>query len=86
MNEKTEVKDSSVNEDTFLSSFLTFLEYALNKFMPTICVAFISFYSLGFLTWEPYFIVALMLFSNNFNFKCGYVHSELDKTNGWEDE
>jgi hypothetical protein len=54
--------------------------------MPTICVAFISFYSFGFVTWEPYFIVALMLFSNNFNFKCGYVHSELDKTNGWEDE
>ena len=39
----------------FYHRFLRFLEYALNKFMPTICVAFISFYSLGFLTWEPYF-------------------------------
>jgi hypothetical protein len=53
--------------------------------MPTLLVSFICFYSFGFYSWESYFVIGLMMFSNSFNFKCGYVHCELDKTGGWED-
>lgn len=83
MNKETEINESN-KPDTLLSSTLTFIEYALNRFMPTLCVAFISIYSFGYATWEPYAILGFMIFSNSFNFKCGYAHCELDKTN-WED-
>lgn len=61
-------------ENTFMSMFWPFLEYALNKYMPTLMISFICFYSFGFIAWEPYFILALVLFSNHFNFKCGYAN------------
>lgn len=65
-------------EEPDVSPMWAFLNYALNKYMPLVVVCFISFYSLGFFTWEPYFVTVLMLFSNNFNFKCGYAHSYLE--------
>jgi len=69
-------------ESTTWSMFSVFLEYALNKYMPLAMVCFICFYTFGFISWEPYFILGLMLFSNSYNFKCGYAHSCLD--NGFE--
>ena len=81
MNEKTEVKETENNE--FMEGLMAFLEYALNKYMPLALVTFICFYTLGYETWEPFVVVGLMLFSNHFNFKCGYVHGNLDK-NGWD--
>jgi len=80
---KTETSEAANTESTF-DAIMGFISYALNKFMPTLLVMFISFYSFGYTTWEPYFIVGLMLFSNNFNFRCGYIHSELDRTN-WKE-
>jgi len=70
----TDSTEMATANDT-MSPIWAFVNYALNKYMPPLVVAFISFYSLGFATWEPYFIVGFMLFSNNFNFKCGYAHS-----------
>ena len=81
MNEKTDTKETENNG--FMEGFMVFLEYALNKYMPLAMVTFICFYTLGYETWEPYSIVGLMLFSNSYNFKCGYAHSCLN--NGYED-
>jgi len=67
----------ATEESTTMSTFSAFLEYALNKYMPIALVCFICVYTLGFSTWEPYIIVGLMLFSNGYNFKCGYIHSAL---------
>jgi hypothetical protein len=83
MNEKIEVNESNDSESTLCLVFGV-ITYLLNRYMPLLCVAFISLYSFGYATWEPYFIIGFMMFSNTFNFKCGYVHSELDKTN-WEE-
>ena len=74
----------ATEEGTTMSVFSVFLDYALNKYMPLAIVCFICFYTLGFSAWEPYFIVGLMIFSNGYNFKCGYAHSCLD--NGLKDD
>jgi uncharacterized membrane protein YecN with MAPEG domain len=75
---------NATKNNSTMYMFSTFLEYALNKYMPIVMVCFICFYTFGYETWEPYFIVGLMLFSNRYNFKCGYAHSCLD--NGFEGE
>ena len=48
------------------------LNYSLNKFCPLIFAAFLTFFNFGFYTWEPYAIVALFVFSQNFHYKVGY--------------
>ena len=83
MNEKIEVNESN-DSNPALIFVIELITYLLNRYMPLICVAFISLYSLGYATWEPYFIIGFMMFSNTFSFKCGYAHSELDKTN-WDE-
>ena len=83
MNEKIEVNESN-DSNPALNFVIELITYLLNRYMPLICVAFISLYSLGYATWEPYFIIGFMMFSNTFSFKCGYAHSELDKTN-WDE-
>lgn len=76
------MNDTKVTEATeetdMMSMFWAFLNYALNKYMPILMVSFICFYSLGFNTWEPYSVIALVLFSNKFNFNCGYASSCVD--------
>ena len=67
----TKVTESS-EENSWKSLFWPFLEYALNKYMPIIMIGFITFYSFGYIAWEPYFILALVLFSCKFNFRCIY--------------
>jgi hypothetical protein len=76
---KTETSEAQDNESDF-NTIMGIISYALNKFMPLLLVGFISFYSFGYISWEPYVTIGLMIFSNNFNFKCGYIHSELDRT------
>jgi len=80
---KTKTSEANNNE-SISDALMAFISYALNKFMPLLLVVFVSFYSIGYATWEPYVIVGLMVFSNHFNFKCGYIHSELDRTN-WKE-
>jgi hypothetical protein len=76
MNE-TKTNETS-HEPSFMTMFWAYLDYILNKFMPTLLVSFICFYSFGFYSWESYFVIGLMLFSNSFNFKCGYANCCLD--------
>ena len=48
------------------------LNYSCNKFLPITMAAFIAFFSLGFETWEPYVIIGLIIFAQNFHYKVGY--------------
>lgn len=48
------------------------VNYSLNKFCPIAFVAFLTFFKMGFYTWEPYVIMALVLFATNFHYKVGY--------------
>jgi len=48
------------------------INYTLNKFCPILVVAFLIFFKMGFLTWEPYAIICLVLFATNFHYKVGY--------------
>jgi hypothetical protein len=47
--------------------------YCLNKFCPIFIIAFLLFLNLGFKTWEPYVIMALVFFTERFSFKTGYA-------------
>ena len=44
----------------------------LNKFMPPLLISFLSFYKMGFNTFEPYVIVGLSFFIGHFHYKAGY--------------
>jgi hypothetical protein len=35
-------------------------------------VTFLAFFKMGFQTWEPYFIIGLIAFAQNFHYKVGY--------------
>jgi hypothetical protein len=74
---KVNTAELNKNTDT-MPLVWAFINYALNRYMPTLTVCFISFYTIGFATWEPYVIVGLMMFSNRFNFNCGYISATCD--------
>ena len=75
----------TTEETSMMSMFWAFVDYALNKYMPLVIISFICFYSFGFETWEPYIILGLLIFSNKYNFNCGYasccVENEIDEDN-----
>lgn len=75
----------TTEETTMMSMFWAFLNYALNKYMPLLIISFICFHSFGFETYEPYFVLGLVLFSNKYNFNCGFasccVVNKLDEDN-----
>lgn len=48
------------------------INYTLNKFCPIVMVTFLAFFKMGFQTWEPYFIIGLIAFAQNFHYKVGY--------------
>ena len=48
------------------------INYSLNKFLPFILVAFVLFTKMGFECWEPYAVMALVLFIDKFSYKVGY--------------
>lgn len=71
-----ETTTSGSNEK--LSAFWCFLDYTMNKYMPTLLIGFIMFYTLGYETWEPFVVIGLVLFSNSYNFKCGFANACLE--------
>jgi len=48
------------------------LNYSLNKFLPMLIIGCITFLKFGFETWEPYVIMGLIVFAQNFHYKVGY--------------
>jgi len=57
------------------------LNFALNKFLPFLLIAFLCFYKMGFYTFEPYVVMALVFFVSHFNFKAGYSVAYCEKHN-----
>ena len=49
------------------------INHVLNKFTPLIIIAGLSFYSFGWLTFEPYVIVMATLYANHYSFHSGYA-------------
>ena len=49
------------------------LNFCLNKFMPTIFIAVLAFYKMGFGSIEPYIIMGMLFFSQHFHYKSGYA-------------
>ena len=47
--------------------------YTLNKLLPYFIIAGLSFYSLGWLTFEPYVILAAAIFVDHFSYRSGYA-------------
>lgn len=55
-----------------VNKFTKVLNYSLNKFCPMLIIGAIMFVSLGFFTWEPYVVMGLLFFAQNYHFKVGY--------------
>lgn len=55
-----------------INKFTSVLNFTLNKFCPIAIVSFLVFFKIGFETWEPYVIMFLFFFSQNFHYKVGY--------------
>ena len=47
-------------------------DYILNKFCPLLVVGLLCFINFGFLKFEPYIIIAMLVYSSHFNYKVGY--------------
>lgn len=56
-------------------------DYALNKFCPLVIVGALAFSNMGFQSFEPYIIIAMMLYGCNFNYKVGYSVGICEKNN-----
>ena len=61
-----------MKENIEINRATSMVNYTLNKFAPTILVGILLFSSLGYETFEPYFIIGLMIFSQVFHYKVGY--------------
>ncbi len=57
------------------------INFSMNKFCPFIIIAFLSFYKMGFETFEPYIILGLAFFVGHFHFKTGYAVAYCEKNN-----
>jgi hypothetical protein len=57
------------------------LNFCLNKFLPTILIASLCFWSFGFQSFEPYIIMALLLFSQKFHYNAGYAMAYCESNN-----
>ena len=57
------------------------LNYSLNKFMPYIIIAFLSFYNMGFESFSPYVILLSSFFTGHFHFKAGYAVAYCEANN-----
>ena len=55
------------------NNIYSILNYSLNKFCPYIIIAFLLFFKMGFETFEPYIIIGLVFFIQNFSYKVGYA-------------
>ena len=61
-----------MKENIEIHKTTSIINYTLNKFLPTALVALLLFSSLGFYKFEPYLILGLCIFSQNFHYKVGY--------------
>ena len=57
---------------TKLQQFQSIADYCLNKFCPFLAICFLLFSKFELTTWEPYVIIAMILFIDRFSFKVGY--------------
>ena len=55
------------------SDFNCVFNYCINKFCPLIVIGVLLVLKMGYETWEPYAVMALVLFVGHFNFKVGYA-------------
>jgi hypothetical protein len=55
-----------------IRKFNSALNYTLNKFCPLFIASFLLFFNFGFYALEPYIIIGLIMFSQNFHYKVGY--------------
>ena len=46
--------------------------YALNLFMPYLCIIILTFHAMGWRAFEPYAIIVASVFIGRFAFKTGY--------------
>lgn len=58
-----------------------FINYTLNKFCPLLVVSFLVFLNFSFLAWEPYVIMFMFFFSQDFHYKSGYSMAVCEKHN-----
>ena len=58
---------------TMQNNVNSLVNYSLNKFLPLILIAVLSFLKMGFETFEPYVILGLVFFVERFSFKVGYA-------------
>ncbi|MFP6855111.1 MAG: hypothetical protein VB980_04950 [Opitutales bacterium] len=52
---------------------MSVFNFLLNQCMPYVIIAFVSFYQMGWDTFEPYVILAASVFIGSFHFKAGYA-------------
>lgn len=57
------------------------INYSLNKFCPLLVVAFLVFFNFSFLAWEPYVIMFMFMFSQDFHYNAGYSLALCEKHN-----
>jgi len=57
------------------------VNFMLNKFMPLLIIGFLSFYKIGFHSFEPYIITALSIFIGHFHYKAGYAVAYCEANN-----
>ena len=55
------------------------INYTLHKFCPLFVVAFLLFMNFEFNSWEPYIILCMFFFSQNFHYKAGYSMAFCEK-------
>ena len=48
------------------------VNYCLNRFCPMLMLGFLIFMNFELTQWEPYVIIALMIFMDRYQFKVGY--------------
>lgn len=71
------MKNEDIVNETEITELNAALNYVLNKFMPILCISVLLFYSLGFNSIIPYFVIGLVIFSNKYSFMCGYADAIL---------
>ena len=73
------MKNEDIVNETETSELNAALNYVLNKYMPILLISFLMFYSFGFNSFIPYFVIGLVIFSNKYSFMCGYADAILSE-------
>ena len=59
----------------------TVFNYCLNKFCPFLVIVALVFLNFELTTWEPYVIIAMVIFIERFSFKVGYSVAYCEENN-----